>query len=323
MLKNLQHPNGLFSAAPSVKTGYHRIWIRDNIYTLLGIEAAGDYETSVKTIHALLDILKKHEYKIDHMIKEPHPKLKHRYIHPIYNLDGSEIGQDWGYKQNDAIGALLWKLGDLDKKGKKVLRKGDKEIVQKLVDYLKAIEYWQDPDNGMWEENEEVHASSVGACLAGLLAVDHLVKVPLHMIAHGEHTLRMMLPSEGVTKPTDLALLSLIWPYKVVTPEEKEMILQSVEDFLVREKGVLRYEGDLYYSNNGQSAEWTMGFPWLAIIYKELGHEHKYQFYMDKARSSMNEYGELPELYYGGTDIHNENTPLAWAVSLWEVANKF
>jgi phosphorylase kinase alpha/beta subunit len=308
----------LFAAAPNAKTGYNRVWIRDNIYTLFGFESRGDFATSEKTIRSLLDILKKHEYKIDWMIKQPLPKEGHRYIHPRYDENGNELSEPWGWKQNDAIGALLWKIGTLDKKGKFAWRNGDKEIVQKLVDYLKAIEYWHDADNGMWEEAEEVHASSIGACLAGLLAVDHIVHVPLHLIAHGEHALRTLLPRESITKEADLALLSLIWPYNIVTPQERETILKNVEE-LVREKGVIRYNGDQYYSN-GTEAEWTMGFPWLAIIYKQLGEMNKYYFYLNKAKNTLNSSGELPELYYGGTTEHNDNTPLAWAMSLMEAA---
>ncbi len=319
-IKKLQYPNGLFKAANSSSTGYHRVWIRDVIYTVLGFEAHGDYETSLKAIHALLDILKKHEYKIDWMIKQPEPKLRWRYIHPRYDPEGNEVvNQEWGNKQNDAIGALLWKIGDLDKKGVEVLREGDAELIGKLVNYLEAIEYWQDKDNGMWEENEEVHASSVGACLAGLLAVQHIVNVPLHLIAFGEQALRNLLPRESVMKETDLALLSLIWPYKVVTPKERDLILRNVEKQLVREKGVCRYIGDAYYSN-GKEAEWTMGLAWLAVIYRELGDKSKHSHYLKKTKKAVNDKGELPELYFGGTAEHNDNSPLSWAMSLWTVA---
>ncbi len=310
-LLSLRYPTGLFLAAPCSKTGYHRVWIRDNIYAILGL----DDETAAKTIHALLDILKKHEYKIDWMIKQPHPKENHRYIHPRYDENGNELLEPWGNKQNDAIGALLWKLGKLNF----ALQEDDKRIVQKLVDYLGAIEYWHDADNGMWEDREEVHASSVGACLAGLLAVQNIVNVPLHLTAHGEHALRIMLPRESVTKHVDMALLSLIWPYRVVTLKEAEQILKNVEQELVREKGVIRHLGDWYY-NNGKEAEWPLGLIWLAIIYKQLGQEHKYRFYLEKARNAMDTNGEMPELYFGGTFVHNENTPLAWAMSLMKVA---
>ncbi len=310
---SLKYPNGLFAAAPNRRTGYHRVWIRDNIYATLGLP---DKEAE-KTVFALLDILKKHSYKIDWMIKQP-TKESYRYIHPRYDENGNEILEPWGNKQNDAIGALLWRIGDLEKKGM-VLRHGDKEIIQKIVHYLQAIEYWNDADNGMWENAEEMHASSVGACLAGLITVQNIVDVPLHLIAHGEHALRTMLPNESTTRHADFALLSLIWPYKVVTEQEKEMILKNVEEQLVREKGVIRYSGDDYY-NNGKEAEWPLGLIWLAIIYKNQANKH--HFYLNKAREAMNEQGDMPELYYGGTSQHNENTPLAWAMSLMMEAEK-
>ncbi len=209
-LKISPYTNGLYPAANSTSTGYNRIWIRDNVYVSLGLETINIKE-ALKTIHALLDILLKHEYKIDWMIKQPHPKHKHRYIHPRYDKDGNEILEEWGNKQNDAIGALLWRIGELNKtqenqrfSGPKkfkgffreinVLRNNDdKKIVQKIVNYLEAVEYWKDKDNGIWEENEELHASSIGACLAGLLNVQDLVNVPLHLIAHGEENLKKTL----------------------------------------------------------------------------------------------------------------------------------
>ncbi|HSU72964.1 MAG TPA: glycoside hydrolase family 15 protein [Candidatus Binatia bacterium] len=320
LLNQLRYPTGLFAAAQkNVATGYSRAWMRDNIYATLGLEALGDYAAVLPTYHALLDIMRKHESKIDWMIQEPSPKHAYRYIHARYDpLTGNEILEEWGNKQNDAVGALLFKIGDLHKKGVPVIRdQTDLRIIQKLVDYLASIEYWHDADNGMWEEAEEVHASSVGACVAGLEAVKHLVNVPQNLVSQGRLTLSVLLPRESKTKHVDLALLSLIYPYNIVTEEQKQAILKNVEELLVREKGVLRYLGDKYYSN-GSEAEWTMGLPWLAIIYKNQMHKHR--FYMEKTLAAMNEQGELPELYFGGTKEHNENTPLGWAQSLYVVA---
>ncbi|MBW3019524.1 glycoside hydrolase family 15 protein, partial [Candidatus Woesearchaeota archaeon] len=150
------HKNGLFAAANCSETGYDKIWIRDNIYTVLGFLEQGDTETPAKVVQSWLDIMLKHEDKIDWMIKQPEPKHRFRYIHPRYNVDGTEVGDDWGNKQNDAIGALLWLAGKLSQKTAVLRDENDKRILQKLVEYLDAIEYWHDEDNGMWEENEEV-----------------------------------------------------------------------------------------------------------------------------------------------------------------------
>ena len=181
-----------------------------------------------------------------------------------------EIWEQWGNKQNDAIGALLFKVGDFEQKGIRIIRnQNDLRILQKLVHYLQSIEYWNDKDNGMWEENEDVHASSIGACAAGLKKISKIVDVPQEIIKKGEIALNELLPHESETKEVDMALLSLIYPYNIAAKEQKGIILKNVEEKLVREKGVIRYIGDKYHYRNGES-QWTKGLPWLAIIYRQL-----------------------------------------------------
>ncbi len=321
MLKKLQHSTGLFSASKkSVNTGYDLAWIRDNIYISLGLEAANDIDSLKSLYWALLDILKRHEYKIDHAIKKK-PEHAFQYIHARYNpLTLHEIHGHWGNKQNDAIGALLFRIGDLEEKGIKLLRdEKDLTVLQKLVHYLKNIEYWHDKDNGMWEENEEVHASSVGACAAGLMKIRKIADVPEDLIQKGIGSLNKILPRESKTKDADMALLSLIYPYDVVDEKQRDGILHNVEKSLLKERGVIRYKGDKYYFKDGE-AEWTMGLPWLAIIYRNMGAEEKYRFFVNRAMETMNEEGELPELYYSASKKHNENSPLGWSQALFLVS---
>ncbi len=318
-LRELQYPSGLFGASAStVATGYDKAWLRDNIYEAMGFESLSDADTIRRTYAALFDLLLRHEDKIDWAIKEK-PSARYQYIHARYSPHTfEEFAEDWGNKQNDAVGAFLFKVGDLYRKGIMVIRdEQDLRILQKLVDYLASIEYWQDADSGMWEENEEVHASSVGACVAGLLAVSSLVDVPSWLIEKGRETLAALLPRESVTKECDLSLLSLIFPYNIVTPAQREAILANVESMLVRERGVLRYWGDRYYQRDGKEAEWTFGFPWLARIYKDLGDDVRYRYYLKKTFQVMTWKGEFPELYFGGSEEYNENTPLGWSQAMF------
>ena len=321
ILKQLQHPKGLFVAALDERTHYSKqAWIRDNIYCSLGFEATKNYKEVIKAYQALLDAFRKHEYKIDWAIVEK-PKEKWQYIHARFNPENlDEFYDEWGNMQNDSIGAFLFKIGDLESKGIKVIRdKDDLRILQKLVYYLNSIEYWHDADNGIWEDNEEVHASSVGACVAGLQKISKIVDVPTILIEKGKETLNQLLPRESDRKDTDLALLSLIYPFNVVSEEQRTEILRNVEERLVRQRGVIRNVGDWYFNRDGE-AEWTFGFPWLAIIYKQMNKPDKAAYYMRKTLEVLNENGELPELYYANSDEHNENTPLGWGQSLMVVA---
>lgn len=319
VLRSLQHREGLFIAAPSDKTGYSKAWLRDNIYVSLGVEFI-DKTSLIRAMNRLFDIFLRHEYKIDWAIKEK-PKHSYQYIHARYNPETlDEYWEDWGNKQNDAIGAFLFRVGDLMNKGYKVIRnEHDIRILKKLVAYLESIEYWHDKDNGMWEENEEVHASSVGACVAGLKMISKYIPVSYSLIKKGYESLSALLPKESETKDVDIALLSLIYPYNIATQKQKESILKNVEKNLVRQKGLIRYKGDKYYNRKGE-AEWTMGLVWLAIIYKLEKNQGKYIHYMKKTLECFNSKGELPELYYANSPEHNDNSPLSWAQSLYIVA---
>ncbi len=331
ILRRLQAPSGLFLAAaePGVTTGYDKSWLRDNFYEVMAFEELGDWETARRTWHALLDIFIKHEDKIRWAIQE-RPRFSYQYIHARYNPETfEEFWEEWGNKQNDAVGCILYALGKHELSGQSAMRsEDDRRIVQRLVDYLISIEYWQDPDNGVWEEYEEVHASSIGACVAGLQKVRDagLAQVPEEVIQKGRDALTTHLPRESTTKFTDLALLSLLFPYRVVGRIEADEILRNLEYHLAKDKGVLRYKTDRYYNLNkdgwSEEAEWTMGFPWLSIIYRERGEHERADHWLERARHALDDNGKLPELYFSHTDIPNENNPLGWAESLYIIALK-
>lgn len=328
LLKGLQYDSGLFVASrKGVATGYDKAWLRDNFYECLAFEAVDDVETVRKTYRAILDIFIKHEFKIDHAIAKK-PEYTHQYIHARYHPETfEEFWEEWGNKQNDSIGCVLFKIGELERRraGLIVQNDDDRRLIQKLVDYLQTLEYWHDEDSGMWEEDQEIHASSVGACVAGLRMVRSVagIQVPDELIHKGEVVLRALLPRESSKKFCDLALLSLIWPYNVVTAKEASLILQNVEYHLLKRRGVIRYKGDRYYNRNfdgwSEEAEWTFGLTWLAIIYHSMGMNERAREYLERAKEGSTEHG-IPELYYSNSAKYNANTPLGWSESLFIVA---
>ena len=328
ILKQLQTDSGLFLASSQdVSTGYDKSWLRDNFYETMAFEVLGDWKTVEKTYNAILEIFLKHESKIDWAI-ENKPTHSYQYIHARFNPETfDEFWEEWGNKQNDAIGCILFRLGELEVHHKlSILSTPEKiRIVQKLIQYLANIEYWIDRDSGMWEEDEELHASSVGACVAGLKSIKRVpqISVPQDIIQKGEESLHSLLPRESDRKFVDLAQLSLIWPYNVVTEEERDEILENVEYHLKRERGVIRYKGDRYYNKNedgiSEEAEWTFGLSWLAIIHEKIGNVEKAQDLIKELIASDTKNG-LPELYFSNSPEYNENTPLGWSESLFIVA---
>ncbi len=327
-LRKLQKPSGVFTAsAHDVATGYDKAWLRDIYFVTLGFLETGELEVVQKAAKALLSVFVKHKEKIDWAIAhKPHETWQR--IHARFNPETfEEYWEEWGNSQNDAVGEVLNIIVELELRGASIIESDEeREMVQKIIDYLLAIEYWHDPDNGIWEENMEVHASSIGSCVAALKKAQQLpwLLVPDEAIALGESALRALLPRESGSKFADLALLSLIYPFKVTTEAETLEILRNVEYHLTRDKGVIRYKLDRYYNNNedgySEEAEWCFGLAWLAIIYAERGDRERAWHYLERAKATVTSDGLVPELYYSHTNKPNENTPLGWSESMYIVA---
>jgi GH15 family glucan-1,4-alpha-glucosidase len=328
-LDNLRHlltPAGLFLASShSVQTGYDKAWLRDNVYEALAFEYAGEWEVVEKTYHTLLDIFDKHIDKINWAVTNK-PFESWQFIHARYNPETlEEFWESWGNKQHDAVGAVLYKLADFEAQGHSVLRNDkDRKTVQTLIYYICNVEYWHDTDSGMWEENEEIHASSIGAVLAGLKKWQEVGGMDVDPDASGEAALSALLPRESESKFTDLALLSLIYPYGIVEPKMAMEIVTNLEYHLTKDRGVIRYKFDAYYNRNpdgySEEAEWCFGLSWLAIVYKRLGNIERARAYLQKAAETITRDGKIPELYMSHTGEANENTPLGWSESMYVVA---
>lgn len=335
VLDQIRMPHGLYIASPSKH--YQYIWIRDCFYISLPfLDKQNQYYE--KAYYRMLDLFREYEWKLDIHTRQK-PIHDWEYLHARYSSkEIKEIhNQPWGHVQHDMIGAFLFGIGVGLKRKKKMFRdEWDQQIAQKLVHYLKTVEYWKDPDHGMWEECKEIHSSSVGACVAGLLAVQPYVEVPEELIEHGISQLFQLFPRESADKRVDLAQLSLIYPYGLLQGPLAAYVIKQVEKWLVRDRGVIRYEGDSYYSTLeekygrshprdfyvGTEAEWTFGFPWLALCHHKLGNFEKAQEYLQKTESIMIEPGVLPELYYSGTATPNPNTPLGWSCAMYILAKE-
>lgn len=326
----LQTDSGLFTASHhDVSTGYDKAWLRDVFFIVWSFYEVGDYETTKKAAKALLTIFDKHQDKIRWAI-DNRPYETWQFIHARFHPETfEEFWEEWGNKQHDAVGEVLNLLVSLELDGQSVIETDDeRRVTQKIIDYLNNIEYWHDPDNGIWEENMEVHASSIGSVVAALKKAEQVewLSVPEGMIEKGEQALRALLPRESVTKFSDLALLTLLYPFKVTTPEEDHEILRNVEYHLTRDKGVIRYKLDRYYNKNedgySEEAEWCFGLSWLAIIYAERGDRERAYHYLERAKGCVTNDGYVPELYYSHTNDPNENTPLGWAESMYVIALK-
>ena len=109
---------GVFTAsAHSVGTGYDKAWLRDNYFTVLGFLETGDIELVRGTAKALLRMFMKHKDKINWAI-EHKPYETWQYIHARFHPETfEEYWEEWGNRQNDAVGEVLDIIALLELRG--------------------------------------------------------------------------------------------------------------------------------------------------------------------------------------------------------------
>jgi len=368
LLERMRRPNGgyvasLHGAEDGVGDAYNVYWLRDIMYATYANEYLGCYDRTVESFRLVLEIFKKHLtrfvdasiIKLD--VRQQRGRFMPARVHPT---TFETITDEWGHHQLDVFGLFMYKMGDLVKKGFGFrFTAEDYHLMGHIRNYIFNMGF--EADFGMWEEGPEEHASSFGAVLGGLLMwfdqgyydakyrqrhrIAHLVPVSERLIAEGYAALARMLPRESPTRSCDLAQLSLIWPYNVVDYEVKQQLLAQVEGQLTDTHGVRRYPGDPYCGKGlepvrGESAQWPLGFAWLAICYAKLAEygqdfnlarqpihfswgqrQHFFQRaldYFQRLEQVILPDGGVPEMYVHGRPGHN--TPLAWAQSFHVVA---
>lgn len=314
---------GAFIAAPTVD--YTACWMRDQLYTALAYYYTGEHEKFVQGVHVIFDRLEEERPRIEGAIRcKPHDAAD--FIHAKFHaVTLQDLTRAWGHHQVDAVGLFLFIVGFAHEKGIPIATsEEDFRILKLMPRYLESVRYWDEGDFGMWEEGEledasrrgqpALRTSSVGAAVAGLEAIQKatLAEVPQYLINAGKSTLALLLPGETRLRDTDMAQLSLIWPYRIVSEQMAEEILNRVRSKLAQTWGLNRYWGDNYggRSSSGVSAEWPLGFFWLSIIASDRGDEVSARNWFERGMKSQTPEGYLPEFMINGKP--NERTPLAW-----------
>ena len=166
--------NGLFPAAnlqtESEYTGYSNIWIRDNIHIAHAHYINGSSEIALKNVSTFADYFIRHQWRFEKIISgelDFHKSMNRPHIR-FNGGDLSEINQKWSHAQNDALGYFLWLFCKLCNDKVIAITQQKSHILALFALYFDKIQYWQDEDNGHWEEAKKIEASSIGVVVAAL-----------------------------------------------------------------------------------------------------------------------------------------------------------
>lgn len=294
--------NGLFPAAnlqtESEYTGYSYVWVRDNIHIAHAHYINGYAEIALKNVTTFADYFIKHQWRFEEIISDeldfnnpmnrPHirfngkdlSEIKKKWLHAKNDILGDflrflcklcniEINQKWSHAQNDALGYFLWFFCKLYNDGVITeLTQQQSRLLALFALYFEKVQYWQDEDNGHWEEAKKIEASSIGVVIAALMELkkvvqgetliqyhDKIISIPFlnELIEKGQLSLKQILPAECIQpekyRPYDAALLFLIYPLDIIQDEGIEnQILANVTEHLQGDYGIRRYIGDSYWS---------------------------------------------------------------------------
>lgn len=275
------HPASSLPPRLSLQTGMGMAWLRDNAQVIMARAEAGHYDAAEAGGRALLTILKQEEAVLDDVVsgRDTSRRLTVR-------VDGDTLKSDHeDRRQNDATGYALWAASRLICRGALVPKVDDFAILKQTARYLVRIGFWRDPDHGHWEEDMRLHASSIGAAVAGLRETGRMlrrrgaaadVEEDLKRgIGEGMARFNAIMRSGVTDWPTpegavmrtpgfslqrrthDAALLFMVRPLELLSGRTAASVVRGVRRELGREHGIARYSGDTY---------WGPDFPELVPI---------------------------------------------------------
>ncbi|HWE04649.1 MAG TPA: hypothetical protein VG326_19745, partial [Tepidisphaeraceae bacterium] len=297
-------------------------------------------KSAARNCSTLLKYFQEHRSRFRSVIE--HGKPSDPMQRPQIRFDGDslkELEQKWPHAQNDALGYFLWFYCKLARQGVVDLDESALKTLSEFPRYFSAINYWTDQDSGHWEEEQKVSASSIGTVLAGLrefqaladekslwsdpALLNELPHVTPHLVdtlrVNGQAALDQILPCESLKPESgyrryDAALLFLIYPLNVLTPEQGDQVLRDVTAHLQGLYGIRRYLGDSYWFPDykekfpaelrtsdsseakdirnshvrpGQEAQWCIFDSLISTIYGQRRLTHQRACAVEKARESL------------------------------------
>lgn len=283
------YASGLFPASDlpphlSTATGMGMAWMRDNAHVANALFETGRHDLAIPAGKALLAVLNSNRDVVDGVVHGTRD-ISERGGRLPARVQGHNLAKDQEFRvQNDAVGYPLWLIGKFIQHDAIQPTQYDMDTLAQTVRYLSRIAYWQDRDTGHWEEDMRVHATSIGAVIAGLEQTEQAMRYVGYrhdlrfdeLITRGRNTLDAMIergftdvPSiadwakrhaygtipendflrsfTGQYRRHDAGMLFLIEPLGVLNSMQANIITADVETHLVREQGTIRYPGDTYW----------------------------------------------------------------------------
>lgn len=232
------YSSGLFPASEltpemAAATEMDRAWFRDGAHVVNALIEAGQLHLAVPAAEAMMTVLHNNRDVLDGVVNNPldSPEGKRRL--PV-RVNGHTLENDNEPRaQTDSTGYALWAISRVISAGGIAPNLEDLDTLAQTVRYLEKIEFWQTPDDGHWEEKPRIHASSIGAAIAGLQEAQTMFRnngywhtIDFTTLQHASRAALHAILEKGVTEighPSELqdSELEQTAPFpKEITPED-------------------------------------------------------------------------------------------------------
>lgn len=300
LLTLYQHRHGSFPAAPFYPV-YQYCWLRDGTFCAYALDLVGLHKNSRSYYLWVNETLKKHLPKLEGLEE----KVKRGtfkdddFLHTRFTLDGNEGKEPWGNFQLDGYGTYLWGLAQhLKLSHEDGILHESMSVVQAVAQYLQK--YWYLPCLDSWEENKNIHPSTLASIYGGLTSLKELLPplVEEAILERIKTYVRQNFSKPGYFFKTfeenivDANLLWLAVPYKLVESDDPLMVktVEKIEED-IKFQGLYRYRGDTFYGGG----EWLILTAWLGWYYVEAGRREEAQKILKWLELQADDYGQLPE----------------------------
>jgi GH15 family glucan-1,4-alpha-glucosidase len=247
--------------------------------------------------------------------------------------------------QPDQTGTLLWAVAEYGRHNNP--SNLHKQILQKSANGLCRvwqISYFKLPVEDLWEERlahprfKTNLTYTLATCSAGLEKAYEFFPHPTWR--QKARQMRSLIEKKAFDKKegcflrrfggtvagdlnADASLLGLVWPFEIIDPSDTRVIktLEKIEEKLVDERGVHRYQFDEYegemeggelHFKQGAGA-WPLLTFWLSIVESKMGDRHKAEKYFWLVLNQVNSDFLIPEQFFPQNDPRVGIKPLLWS----------
>ncbi|MDY6968095.1 MAG: glycoside hydrolase family 15 protein [Spirochaetota bacterium] len=249
--------------------------------------------------------------------------------------------------QPDQTGSLLFAVCNYCSH-KPTIRENYKEFILHSADGICKVwnnDHFSIITNDLWEERltfpdlKDNFNYSLASCISGLSSAYQLYpdekyintasKMKEVLIQNAErrgHFFRSF--GEIDDERIDASLLGIVWPFNIIDTDNKLAIttIQEIEQRLVRDMGVHRYEHDDYdgwmhntiHRNKG-AGFWPLLNFWMSIVLYKMGNREKAIQYFNTPLLKVDKY--IPEQIFNN-NIQKSVSPLCWSHTMYLLASK-